>query len=266
MALLERVRAVVGSTPVPTTLQSTHPEVAKLLKEDDLRREKQAESSFYWDKPVFDTSIARRQLRIINGMFLALARLGYRSSIRGNGPFELHTQIGDSGVSWKLESTHKTVKASERSGDHLHLEIHSTHEIAHSLPTNWHDSAANRLENHRREMLQAIVLTGEYNYRAWITRQHEWRVKRRRDLEDAARHKIEEAERKRGAEFKRRQQAEVDKLLEDARRWRQAAEIRAYVDAQLATGRHETLAETSDWADWARSVADRIDPLSSAMK
>jgi len=74
----ERVRQMMGRVAAPRTFDRSHPLVARLLDEDDRRRERQAKASFpfAWDAPLFDSPMERRRLRIVNGLFLALQRYG----------------------------------------------------------------------------------------------------------------------------------------------------------------------------------------------
>jgi hypothetical protein len=66
----ERIARVIGRMSVPRSVQTWHPLIDALLKEDERRRE-QLRSDPYpmsWNKPKFDTPPGRRGLRILNSM------------------------------------------------------------------------------------------------------------------------------------------------------------------------------------------------------
>jgi hypothetical protein len=84
-SVIRRAQQMAGKVTVPRNLDSPHLLVAKLLEQDELRQQKVVESKYYWDKPRFEAPAARRRLRLINALFLALARAGYVWSV--NSPF-----------------------------------------------------------------------------------------------------------------------------------------------------------------------------------
>lgn len=60
-------------------------------------------------------------------------------------------------------------------------------------------------------------------------------------------------------EVRRREEERINALIERAERWNKACRIRAFVDAASSvTGYAE-----ESWIAWARSVADRLDPIAS---
>jgi len=82
---LARARQVVGKVRASASLAKPHPLVARLLADDEKRREKQKSipyaSSFY--APIFESPFEKRRLRFMNGLLLAVARAGGRASLRG---------------------------------------------------------------------------------------------------------------------------------------------------------------------------------------
>ena len=95
----------------------------------------------------------------------------------------------------------------------------------------------------------------------------EWVIKRKAEI--AAEQRRKEAERRRleRERLERLEKARVGRLLAQARALRESQEIRAYVSA--VRDRQATLndplseADFKNWADWALSQADRIDPVLS---
>jgi hypothetical protein len=87
--------------------------------------------------------------------------------------------------------------------------------------------------------------------------------KRKAALEEEERRRAIEAERAERERQKQLEQAQVDRLLEDADAFRQAAEIRKYVEALRISQSSNSAASTVEfeqWSGWALAQADRIDP------
>jgi hypothetical protein len=70
---------------VGRVLTVKHPDVARLLAQDEARREKQqtATCTFSWEKPRFDTPFEQRRLQLLNVLFLAVACCGRKLEVRG---------------------------------------------------------------------------------------------------------------------------------------------------------------------------------------
>ena len=86
----ESLDAVLPKVPVPRDLEVHHPAVAKLLKKDDGKRERQRGLSCVssWDTPLYDTPIQKRRLRLLSAIFLALAKQGCRADTAGGHPYD----------------------------------------------------------------------------------------------------------------------------------------------------------------------------------
>jgi signal transduction histidine kinase len=130
----------------------------------------------------------------------------------------------------------------------------------------WQDTDEATLEKQVTEIVVGVLVAGEMQYRAGIRRQHDWRIERKRELEEEARKAAREAaerERRRKLEIQRRRHEE---LVAQVRAWSRAAEIRRFVDAVRAATDllpldADARAERNAWLQWALSVAGRIDPL-----
>ena len=98
-------------------------------------------------------------------------------------------------------------------------------------------------------------------------RQHlyEWCVGRRKELELCIQHEKEEAERQERARVLKLEQERRDRLFATVAAWRQASELRAFVQAVRAkypSSPHQADSNRVDrWALWPLTEADRIDPL-----
>ena len=69
--VVARVQRSVGKVIAPKSLERPHPLIAKVLAEDDLRREKLRGSPYAtWDAPMFDSPFEKRRLRILNAIGL----------------------------------------------------------------------------------------------------------------------------------------------------------------------------------------------------
>jgi hypothetical protein len=110
----------------------------------------------------------------------------------------------------------------------------------------------------------AIVDEVERVCRSSAEHHREWVIKRKAEIVEEERRK--KAERRR-LELERLEKARIGRLLAQAKALREAQEIRAYVSAvRDGQGRlDDRLSEAGfqDWADWALSQADRIDPVLS---
>ena len=130
----------------------------------------------------------------------------------------------------------------------------------------WQDTDEATLEKQVTEIVVGVLVAGEMQYRAGIRRQHDWRIERKRELEEEARKAAREAaerERRRKLEIQRRRHEE---LVAQVRAWSRAAEIRRFVEAVVTASEalqvgSEARAERDAWVQWALSEAMRIDPL-----
>jgi hypothetical protein len=74
-AVRERVAKIIGKVTVPREGRVWHPAIQRLLKENEARREKNVELSYVWEKPLFDSPLESRRLRLLNSLFLAIGKL-----------------------------------------------------------------------------------------------------------------------------------------------------------------------------------------------
>ena len=272
-AVIRRAQQMAGKVTMPRNLDSPHLLVAKLLEQDELRRKKVAESKYYWDKPRFEAPAARRRLRLINALFLALTRAGYRPDYSGQDANELFAHVGDQLVRFIILPIKKGKQHDHMFGDEaasarlpLRLSIESCVDGPPGIGKAWQDTDKQRLEDVIPEAVVSILVFGEVHYRANAINQHEWLVERKHDQEEAIRKAWELAERqKREAQLKREQERR-QRLFVQARNWKQAADVREFVAA--AREHNEAplhLQELEAWASWALSEAKALDPLSASL-
>lgn len=135
------------------------------------------------------------------------------------------------------------------------------------IPLAWEDKGDDRIETHIEEIVASVILAGEAQYRQSEVSHHRWLVERKAQLIEEARKQKEEEERKERERRIKEEKMRVDRLLGEAAAFRQAADIRSYVDLVRTTNRatqdpiDEQQLET--WASWALEQADRIDPVRS---
>lgn len=77
-ALRERIAKVIGTVTVPRNVRVWHPVIQRLLDEDEARRENQRTSSYFGDKPLFDSPQEQRRLRLLNSLFVVIAKFNGR--------------------------------------------------------------------------------------------------------------------------------------------------------------------------------------------
>jgi hypothetical protein len=255
------------------SLDSAHPLIARLLREDDARREAMARNRHAWDKPRFESPFEQRRLLFLSNLFTLLATFDVRASVQGREARELVLHIGGQHVDLKVDTLaslrpRKGAPKGKR-GEPMAVEVRVArwqHDEREEWLF-WSDSDTDRLEDQLREMAVALVLTAERQYRKARQFSYEWDRHSFEEKIEQARKAREEAEQR---EREARLQAERDRvtrLLGQVSAWQQAQQIRAYVDAVLSlpdalSGRAFD-GERDAWAHWARTVADGIDPLAS---
>jgi hypothetical protein len=268
--VIARARQIVGKVRASSSLAKPHPVVAKLLQDDDKGREKQKSepflSSYY--APIFDPPFEKRRLRFLNGLLLAVARAGGRASSRDKEGKELGVTIGDQHLSFTLgplkppPKTYppKPLPANEKMSLHL-----GWYQPPPEVKVLWADGDGQVLEDQIEEIAASLFAYAEWAYRWGIQRQYEYRVERKRELEERIRKQKEEAERKERARIEKEAADRRDKLISDAAAWRRASDIRTYVEAQVARWSldvdPDSLNALQTWAEWAMGQADQIDPL-----
>jgi hypothetical protein len=265
----ERIAKVVGHVTVPHKIQTWHPAIDRLLKEDERRREKQLRDPYpsSWDNPLFDTPLERRRLHLLNSLFFATAKLNGKPAIYGREGREIQIVFYQQRVGIRLERPKNSKRPAPVSGSAsasrdscLCLSILDSPN-SEKTRASWQDGEA-KLETQMTEVAIQVVLTAEIEYRESAIRQYQWRVQRKADLEEQQRQRKIEAERAERERQKRIEQARIDRLLRDAAAFHQAEEIRKYVAAIRSALDERTYSaeEFERWRRWALAEADRIDP------
>jgi hypothetical protein len=266
-----RARELVGKVRAVASLAKPHPSIARLLQDDEQRREKQKASRWpsSFDAPLFDSPFERRRLRLMNSLLLAFSRCGCTPSLYGREADSLAVHVGDQRVGFivgpvKAKPQGQYPPRPVPSDSQMKLEL-NWYRPPSELKARWQDEDDSRLEEQIEEIAVSLIVAGEWLHRASIWGHYEYRRDRQQELKEQIGQRNEEAARK---ERQRLEKVEADRrnqLIAETEAWRQASDIRAYIEAQLtrrkasAEGEARTALET--WASWALAEADQIDPL-----
>jgi len=218
---------------------------------------------------MFDTPFERRRLRVLNSLFLAVARMNGKPSVYGREAREIR-------ISFFHQHLHLTLDRPKRSNRHAQVlnTIGESSDMrlclsilggwgSETVLAFWQDEDAQKLEMRMTDVAVQAILTAEIQHRENALRQYQWRVQRKAELEEEQRKRKLEAEHAEKERQKRIEQARINRLLRDAAAFQQAGEIRKYVEAiRLAKERDSSssMDEVEQWSKWALAQADRIDP------
>jgi hypothetical protein len=265
-----RARKMIGKVPKTKSLKEPHPLIAKLLEEDEQRRQKTLESSWHWDKPIFDSPIEQRRLRLINRLFWAFSRCECKPDVGKNGG-SFSVTVGDVRVNFTLDPPGVERNNDQRppirlSKEHKVLQLKlSWYEPPTEIPVVWTDAANNSLEDQLTEVAVGLIVAGEWMYRYTLNHHRDWLIARKQQLAEAARKEEEERQRKAREKILKHEQSRREKLFADAAAWSKAALVRRFVQAVVDKPQLSNAATSlGEWANWALAEADRLDPLSNS--
>ncbi len=268
-----RIAKKIGRVAVPHGKHAWHHVLQRLFSADDKRRAKIAESkwAYSWDKPLFDNPFEQRRLRILNALFLGVAKCGGKPSIQGKEAIEISISIHQQHVPFKLLATADLRRSNyhrnpddHRLGKEPLTLIVPNHFRGQDVRLSWADKPDAKLETRLTEIAIELVVLAETFHREHAERQHEWLIERKQDHErrkkeaEAARL---EALRVRDEKFEK---AKRSMLLGHARDLEDARILRQLVQDVLKLRGHETNDHTTAWAEFVSEEADRIDPISNA--
>jgi hypothetical protein len=277
-AVRNRVETTVGKVVMPKGLEHPHAIVARLLRQDDVRREKQKGTSYIsiFDAVRYDSPIQKRRLRILSTVFMAVASCGGRAETYGGTPYDgpvndFVVTVGHQAV--RLRAS--VVDTRRRSGKGPDAKTTTEQKLLIALDPGedgrpdgrvWEDDEKS-LEQQVRDIAVTIMVKGEEQHRAGVLRAYQWRVQQQADLIERMRKEREEAERQARERQEELERKRVDRLLGEAEGLRKAREIRRYVEDVLAANRSALEpvpeSEINAWSSWALAQADRIDPIQS---
>lgn len=261
--LRRNVLKQIGKVSVPRTLERPHRALQALLRADERRREKIADSRYpNWElSPIFDIPEAARKLRIAHALMSALSGLGHACKLGGGDTPSFHATIGDQNVRVKIHHPGTETATYRRHGDDLPppaktpLTIELFPDLPDGFPRHWQDDG-DKLESKLADVAAAVIAAGEARYRLGIAERlaHVARVE--------ARH-----EEQRQEALARRNKERLAALHRSAEMLRQANDLRALiatVGSAIENGqRHLDQQAIAEWKLWATAEADRLDPVIS---
>jgi hypothetical protein len=265
--LAERFRKRLGAVKAPRNFMPVHPVIASVLKKDEQRRQERAVNRFAWPEPRFESSFERRRLRVLNGLFLAVAKIGGDGWLRGDYAREIGLRIGDRSVMFELDHNGKASRPgytptppSDPKNFKLRLSLGAAHGRAAHM-TAWEDKDGCPLEDQLADVIIGVAVEAERSHREWIVRQITWQKEEREREEKAARARKEAEEKRERERLAAIERAKTDALLADVAGWRHAANIRLYVEA--VRGASPDAEGIKAWSSWALAEADRLDSIRS---
>ncbi|MCG8066707.1 MAG: hypothetical protein JAY84_02500 [Candidatus Thiodiazotropha taylori] len=267
----ERVKKQLGKVAQPRSLKDAHRLIYSLLEQDEQRRIKTANSRyvFSWDEPYFDSPTEKRRLRILSGLFKAVAKCGAKPSVSKDAK-DVSVTVGDEHVHMQLEVIDEGRRGKKKQGrpqDRFRFTIKEGWRSKEKEQYVWEDSGDEKIEVMLRDIAEEVVLAGERHYRAQKEYRYEWTLERKQELEEKERQRIETEARLERERLENLRQERIQRLLDEASAHRQACDIREYIarvielsDTSSSPGDQEQLMM---WAEWARAQADDLDPIVS---
>jgi anti-sigma28 factor (negative regulator of flagellin synthesis) len=255
----------LGRVTVPKNLDTPHAGLVQLLKQEKLRKEKFSNDGWTSTPPNFDTVLARRRLRILNGIFLALSKRGHRGdAYEHNGEIHARAIVGDTylGLDITIVGKYRTVR--QYGYDRPAPDLPATTPLILRLSPgfdgratrSWEDDNAGELETRVAEIVADLIVAGEAKFRASL-----------REEEERAQQARLEQERKRQKRLAELNQKRLQNLRESGDLLRQAQDIRSLVErVRYAIENGSTTvdeAALAAWVRWALAEADKIDPVLS---
>jgi hypothetical protein len=258
--LVNAAVAQLRPVKVAPDLAAAHPEILKLLRREEQRREKAAASTWAWDPPRYQGPFFGRQLRILDAVFRGLSPIGKKASVGEDSDFQqrvgtgysLTGSIGIGGTRVHLSFPLDRLVLPKDSGSYsqkvLRLVLKSW-VSGRSTETTWQDDPGRAVEKQLPDILRSLLRHAELQRRAGLQRRYEWELERIQD----ARERLQVASEKRRAQRR-------DTLLKQAAEFEQASRLRRFVDHCEAIGRTPDGTALAEWLSFARTVADELDP------
>jgi hypothetical protein len=266
----EQVRKKIGTVKVGREITIRHPVTARLLAQDEARREKQ--NSPYvlsWHMPIFENPFEQRRLRLLNALFLALARCGGKAEVRGDDARQITITVYQTALfltldrpkSGKRDPAKGTTQSPTSPSRCALPSFQATSASRSNRPgrtarrarwsATWRTSPQTSLWRPSSTTGRGAFVTSSGGCSA--------RQSSRRSCASGGGSASQERERR-----AKLQQARIDRLLEEAASLRRAADIHAYVvavkQAVESDGRGTGRRACALGAVGARE-ADRIDPV-----
>lgn len=265
-----RAQRLLGKVTIAKTLTNPHPLIAKLLEEDEQRRQALIDQPYAWKKPRFDDPLARRRLKILNALFLIVSKAGFKPRLGAGEADELSVVVGNVHVSFSLTQVEQRSRGAKGKGlplkPLLQLEISNWAKYDEFPVCHWSDSDESVLESHLPAIATSLLVAGEMLYRGSEILSYEYVVERKAEQDEKLRLAEEkaarEAEAARVADLKQRR----DALLAAADNRQKAIILRALV-ADAEKQPDVVAAEGFEaWRTWVLAEADQLDPFAGGLE
>jgi hypothetical protein len=257
--------AKIGKAAAPRDLGRPHPGLAKLLRKEEARRVKAAASHWHWDEAHFDTPLAQRQLRLLSGLFLALARRGHGGEVwEENEELKADCTIGEERLclQFAIVGKHHTELRGgwQRPARDLPartpLRLQLKRKLRAAVTTAWDDLPERPLEKQLADIAADLIVAGEASFRQSLVEAREEAERWRRWEEERRLQRLAELDRER-----------LGRLEQSGALLRQADDLRALVERVSAAVERGSLSldagELAAWRSWALGRAEAIDPVCS---
>jgi len=255
---------------VAKTLSNPHPIIGAWLEQDRQSSRRWGASDLNWPRK-YAKPIEKRRLRILSTLFKALEKRGFKPTVDTRYVYEASVNQGHEQIEFTLSERQRQLRVEltkEEKKDRYNLgrEWKQVREATGELifrirslqyssaQSEWRDRPDHLLEDQLNAIVAGFIVAGEVLRRQRLERQ-----------EETLRYAEAERERWKQEELRRKETERVQELFQCVNAWRQAAEIRAYVQAVRA------MSETSrcdinggnleQWVSWALAQADRLNPI-----
>lgn len=255
----------IGRAAVPQSLDRVHRALTQILRQEQRRREKIAQSHWHWDGPKFDNPLDKRRLRILSAVFMALSRRGHDAdAYERDGEIHATAIVRDTriGLEVAVAGKHRSARVYGRDrpaadlplSTPLMLRVDSDFDGTNKV--SWQDDEDGKLETKIPTIAAGVIVAGEARFRRSL----------REAEERAEQHRIQQ-EKRRQEELAARNRERLECLHRSGELLRQAEDIRALVvrvRRAMTDGSADVDAATIEaWEKWALGEADQVDPVRS---
>lgn len=260
--LRSRELQAIGTATVPKSLDRPHKSLRGLLAKEAKRKEKAVQSRWDWNPCQFDSPVAKRKLRLMNAIFLTLAKRGHDGDFyEREGEIESWAVVGNTRVGFDIVVSGSEKHSRHRGGGQnisalplgTPLTLLMKPSSASEKAEKWVDDDNGKLESKIAQIVASLITEGESSFRRGL-REAEERI-------EAARIASEKRRQEKLIALNRQR---VEDLHKSAELLRQARDIRlvvAEVRAALAPRFSANPEELRTWEAWALTEADKIDPV-----
>lgn len=266
----QRAQKLLGKVTVAKTLANPHPLIAKLLADDEKRRQALIDQPYAWKKPRFDEPLARRRLKILNALFLMVSKAGFRPSLRGEEAEESGIIVGNINVSFKLTKIEQRSRAAKEKAappkPRLQLEIPNWAKNSEFPAHLWCDTEEVALESHLPGIATNLLVAGEMLYRGQAIWRNNHLAERKAEQDEKIRQAEEKAAREAEAARLADLQQRRDALLAAADNRQKAMILRALVAEAEQQPNVVAAAGFDSWRTWVLAEATQLDPFSAGLE